>query len=173
MIVVLGIVSILASTALPGATGMLSRSKTIAAANRLVGTINLARQSAVAFNGMVTVCALKADDTCGGDWAERLTLYLDRDANARLDPGDEVINHVKADPSASVTWRSFGSRQYLQMTPFGYTNYQNGNFVVCPESGDVRYARQLVVNVQGRIRQNHRRNDAGLPVDRKGKPLRC
>jgi len=52
----------------------------------------------------------------------------------------------------SLKFRSFGNKQYLQMTPFGMTNYQNGNFTYCPENGDANLARQVIISFTGRTR---------------------
>ncbi|MBS03482.1 MAG: hypothetical protein CMQ24_12340 [Gammaproteobacteria bacterium] len=59
-----------------------------------------------------------------------------------------------------VRWRSFRNRQYLQFTGDGFTNYQNGNFVYCDATRNRRYARQIVLNVQGRAHMMSRRDDA-------------
>ena len=133
----------------------------------------IARHSAIVYNELVTVCALKADNRCGGNWAKELSVFADKDHDAEFDAEDRLIRRTRPDGGASVTWRSFGRKPYLQLTPYGYTNYMNGNFTICGQSADTWHARQLVINVQGRVRLNHRREDKGRPIDRRGKPLRC
>ena len=59
------------------------------------------------------------------------------------------------------------------MTGEGFTNYQNGNFTYCPPDGDLRFARQLVINVQGRVRMGHDTDGDGIVEDRRGKDVRC
>ena len=173
LITVLGIATLLFSLAAPAFKGMLARSSTTAGINRLVTAVNATRHAAVQFGSLATLCALDGENQCGADWGGRLSVFLDRNGNARFESGDVLIRHLAADEHATVTWRVFGMKPYLQMTPFGYTNFQNGNFVICPVSGDERNARQLIVSVAGRTRVNHRRNDDDLPVDRRGRLLRC
>ena len=45
-------------------------------------------------------------------------------------------------PSAAGTILTFRAE--------GYTNWQNGSFHYCPASGDARYGKVLIVNIQGR-----------------------
>ena len=59
------------------------------------------------------------------------------------------------------------------MTGNGYTHFQNGNFVYCPADGDLRYARQLVINVQGRARTSQDVDHDGFVEDRLGRHLTC
>ena len=174
LVVTLIIMTLLTITAYPSISDMLEPQATTTAINRLVLAVKLARHSAMQYRSTATLCALKPGGKCGGPWADELTVFLDGNKNARLDESEATLRKIPALTSkASIKWRVFGNRQYLQMTTYGLTNYQNGNFVVCPASGNVRWAKQLVLNIQGRLRKNHRINGAGYPVDRNGRLLRC
>lgn len=174
LMIVLTIMTLLTIIAFPSVSDMLERQATTTAVNRMVVAVKIARHSAMQYRTTATLCALKADEKCGASWANELTVFLDKNQNARWEEPEEKLRVVPALTSnASIKWRAFRNRQYLQMTTFGMTNYQNGNFVVCPSSGNVRWAKQLVLNVQGRLRKNHRVNEAGYPVDRNGRLLRC
>lgn len=174
LLVALAIVAVLAGFAAPSLSTMMMRNQATAEINRLVGAINLTRQSAVSFHTLTTVCALKDNGRCGGAWNQALTIFTDKNRDARLASPDEIIATVSPTGLGnSVRWRAFRNRPYLQMTPFGYTPYQNGNFVVCPPNGDLSAAKQLIVNIQGRVRHNHRRDSADFLIDSRGKRLRC
>ena len=73
----------------------------------------------------------------------------------------------------TIRWRAFRNRQYLQMTSAGYTNYQNGNFTYCPPNGDVYQARQLIINMQGRVRKPADIDNDGIIEDARGRDIRC
>lgn len=168
------VIVIVMAVASPSLISVMTRNQSVAELNRLVGAVNLTRHSAVQFGTTATLCGLKPTGRCGASWEGKLTVFLDRNGNARLDGNDETVSLISSlDSDSTVKWRSFQNRQYLQMTSQGYTRYQNGNFVVCPATADVRQARQLVVNVQGRTRVNHRVNREGFPVDDRGRVLRC
>lgn len=174
ILMVLAISAILLIQATPSIHQMVSRNRMTADLNRIIGAVNLARHSAVTYRQTATLCHLRSTRRCSGQWGEDLTVFLDRNQDARLDDSDTVIATIQQlETGNTVKWRAFQNRGYLQMMPMGYTNYQNGNVTVCPPAGDPRQARQLVINVQGRVRSNHQVNEAGHPVDRKGRLLRC
>jgi type IV fimbrial biogenesis protein FimT len=174
LITVLGISLMLMAFVIPSVNAMLLRSQTTSAINRLVAAVNFTRHTAVQYHTVATLCAIRPNGKCGGSWAGELSVFLDRNSNARHEPEEKLIAHISNNNSdTSVTWRAFQNKQYLQMTPIGYTKYQNGNFVVCPANANPRFARQILINVQGRVRQNRRVDEAGYPIDRRGRQLRC
>ncbi len=174
LIAVTGIMGLLSLTVFPSVQGMLDRQATTTAINRMVVAVHVTRHSALIQQTRVTLCSLKASGKCGNNWADELTVFKDRNGNARLDAGEVIIRQLPPlQNKASITWRAFQNRQYLQMTPMGFTHYQNGNFVACPADGNPRWAKQIVINLQGRVRNNRRVNEAGMPIDYRGRLLRC
>lgn len=174
MITALGVSLTLMAFVIPPVNAMLTRSKTTSSINRLVAAVNFTRHTAVQYHRVATLCATKPNGKCGASWAGELSVFLDRNQNAKHDPDEKLIARISnGNPDTSVTWRAFQNKQYLQMTPMGYTKFQNGNFVICPASANPRYARQIVINVQGRVRQNRSVDKAGYPIDRNGRQLRC
>jgi type IV fimbrial biogenesis protein FimT len=173
-LVTLAVLSILLGSMFPSLSGMVARSRATASINWIVTAVNFTRHAAVVHRVTMTLCAPKSETKCGGAWHDGLIVFSDRNKNARIDGRDKVIAHIPSQvKQGTIKWRAFGNRQYLQMTQMGYTNFQNGNFVYCPGNLDLKFARQLVINVQGRARVVHTKNEAGYPVDRKGKVLRC
>ncbi|MCB1644141.1 MAG: GspH/FimT family pseudopilin [Pseudomonadales bacterium] len=175
LVIVISVLSILTGFALPAFERLMARSDTTAGINRIIGAVNYTRYTAITYRSMATLCpANLADAGCNGDWAGRLIVFLDHNANAKPDDRDEIISVIQAAPgSGSLTWRAFQNKQYLQFTQLGYTNFQNGNFTFCPQPGDIAYARQIIINVQGRARMNHRKDDEGYYLDTRNRRLRC
>lgn len=174
LLIALAISAVTLSFALPAFDQIMSRTKTTSAINRLIGAVNITRHTAVTFQSMTTLCALKPNGQCGANWAGTLTVFLDKNHNAQLEQEDTIIKRVApVSEGTQVSWRAFQNKRYLQMTPRGYTNFQNGNFVVCHNPDFARDARQLVINVQGRTRINRRVNQQGWPIDGKGRVLKC
>lgn len=170
----LAIASILMGSMIPSMSNILERNRATTNINWIVSAVNFTRHAAVVNRVTMTLCAPKLNDQCGGNWHGGLIIFSDRNKNARIDNTDNIIARIQPpNGNGSIKWRAFRNRQYLQMTPAGHTNFQNGNFVYCPEDRNQKFARQIVVNIQGRTRLVHTRNEAGLPVDRYGKVLRC
>lgn len=170
----LAIVSILTGSMIPSLSNLIERNRATTNINWIISAVNFTRHAAVVYRVTMTLCAPKQADRCGGNWHEGLIVFSDRNENARIDNADRIIARIQpASGNGSIKWRAFRNRQYLQMTQMGYTNFQNGNFVYCPEDRNQKFARQIVINIQGRSRLVHSKNDAGFPVDRYGKVLRC
>ncbi|MGV0034985.1 MAG: GspH/FimT family pseudopilin [Candidatus Azotimanducaceae bacterium WSBS_2022_MAG_OTU7] len=174
VITVLGVSLTLMAFVIPPVNTIFIRSETTSSINRLVAAVNFTRHTAVQYHTIATLCATRPNGTCGASWGGELSVFLDRNRNAKHDPEEKLIARISNNNSGtSVTWRAFQNKQYLQMTPMGYTKFQNGNFVVCPANANPKYARQIVINIQGRVRQNRSTDKAGYPIDRKGQHLRC
>ena len=175
LVSVLAIMTILTGLMIPSFTGIHSRSKATAGINWIIGAVNFARHAAINRRVTTTLCPSSGPDlTCGGKWHDGVIVFADHNVNAKMDGKDYLIERIpNLNFDGTLKWRAFRNRQYLQMTELGYTNYQNGNFVYCPPDRNLKFARQIVINVQGRARVVHTRNSDGLMVDRKKKLLRC
>lgn len=171
----LAIISIMSALAMPSFSRIHSRSIATAGVNWIIGTVIFARQAAITHGITTTLCPASTKKiVCKGKWHEGVIVFADFNADAKLNGRDFLIERIHADTfTGTIKWRAFRNRQYLQMTPLGYTNYQNGNFVYCTQNQDLRFARQIVINMQGRARLVHTLNDEGMRVDRRGKLLRC
>lgn len=175
LVCILAIVSLLSGQAYSSISAWLARQSATAQVNWLVGAIHYSRHAAITHRTTVTLCPGDSSGAgCGGDWENGLIAFSDRNKDALINGDDQIINVIPALPvTGTFTWRSFRQRPYLQMTEMGHTNNQNGNFVYCTVHQPLTAPRQIIVNVQGRVRLNRRRNKTGVVVDSRGRPLRC
>ena len=173
LLIALSITALILGQAVPSFNRIITNNLSIQRANWLIGAVNFSRHAAITTGSMVTLCAASGSH-CGRDWNQGILVFTDMNADGHLNGEDRVVKKlIPPDDSGSVRWRSFRNRPYLQMTPMGFTNYQSGNFVYCPQNKDLRYARQIVINMQGRARLNHAINTDGERIDRYGRLLRC
>jgi type IV fimbrial biogenesis protein FimT len=176
MLVALGVAAILAGLALPAFQGFVERNRSVTVLNQIVGSLNSARHAAVMLRTTVTLCPSPTGVDCGGrdTWHQGALMFADRNANGNLDTDETVLRRLPGlETGARIYWRSFRNRSYLQMRPTGLTDWQNGNFLYCPADGDERYAREVIVNAQGRPRAAPDTDHDGTPEDANGQPLRC
>jgi type IV fimbrial biogenesis protein FimT len=175
LIASLAIIGILFGLVFPSTSKIYARSEATASINWIIGAVNYTRHAAISFRTMATLCPKDPMAlSCGGNWHGDLMVFADQNRDGRFNGDDYLLQRINSQKvTGTLKWRSFRNRQYLQLTSLGYTNYQNGNFVYCPESRNLELARQIVINVQGRARVVHTRNKEGIRIDRKGKPLRC
>ena len=170
----LAIVTIVSSQAIPSTYHLIERNKSAHGINWIVRAINMTRFSAVTFSTLTTLCPTRNDIDCGGEWNNRVMIFTDQNNNRALDAADRIISYLDFPYEGStLKWRSFKNRQYLQMTAMGFTNYQNGNFVYCSRDQNPAHARQVVLNLQGRVKKAFDRNGDGIIEDQYNKPLRC
>jgi type IV fimbrial biogenesis protein FimT len=139
-------------------------------------SIAMARSSAVSHNSMVTLCRSNDGSQCRGRWKDGSILFTDANADHILNEDDRLLFRLPAlapGIQGNLAFNAFRNRQYLQMTPQGSTNFQNGNFTWCPTDGNLRLARQLIVSVSGRTRMARDSDRDGIVENSQGQPLDC
>ncbi len=140
----------------------------------LANAIGMARAVAIAENRMVTFCRSDDGQRCRGRWEQGSILFTDANGDRLINGNDRLLYRfppISAD--GSISFNSFRNRQYLQLTPRGATNSQNGNFTFCPASGEPTLARQLIINVTGRTRHAFDNDGDGIVENSEGKPVSC
>ena len=168
------LLSLLLGIALPDFTKLIEHKRADNNVRTLVTAIELARTSAIVDNSLVTLCRSQNGEECGGDWKNGILVFVDHDGDRDIDPEDRLVRFFTL-PSldGELYWRAFQNRQYLQITPQGFTRYQNGNFTFCPASGELQHARQLILNRTGRVRLAGDSDGDGIAEDSRGRPIRC
>ncbi len=117
-----------------------------------------------------------SQERCGrrNTWHNGALVFLDRNANGRFDGSDVLLRRMpRLGEGERFYWRSFRNRSYLMIRPSGLTDWQNGNLLYCPASGDPRFARQIVINAQARVRHARDSDGDGIVEDVKGRAVDC
>lgn len=86
--VALVVAAVLAGSAVPSLQAMLQKQQLRAALNNLLGAIALTRSLAIARGGVVLMVP---SDPAGSAWESGWTVFADRNANRRPDPGEDRI----------------------------------------------------------------------------------
>jgi Tfp pilus assembly protein FimT len=102
-----------------------------------------------------------ANQHCTRNWNDDFMVFTDQNRNNQLDETDRIVKHWQRNQRTTrIRWRGFGPG-YLRFRSSGAAA-ENGAFTVCPASGDVRLARQLVINRVGRAYISRDRNGDGI-----------
>lgn len=182
MLTTLAVAGILVAAASGGATHLVGQHHAAAAVNQMLGAIHFARHAAVAHRTSATLCPAEGDtghpshERCGrrNTWHNGALVFLDGNANGRFDGSDVLLRRLPPlGEGDRFYWRSFRNRTHLMIRPSGLTDWQNGNFLYCPQGGDPRFARQIVINVQARARHSRDSDGDGIVEDARGRPLEC
>ena len=175
LLTTLAVAGILVTTASGGAGHLVDRHRAGAAVNQMLGAIRFARHAAVAHRSPATLCPANRD-SCGprNTWHNGALVFLDENANGRFDGSDVLLRRLPPlGEGDRFYWRSFRNRNYLMIRSSGLTDWQNGNFLYCPRGGDPRFARQIVINAQARVRHARDSDGDGIVEDARGRPVRC
>lgn len=175
LLVALAVGSLLLTWASASSAHLIEQGRAGAALNQLIGAVRLARHAAVSHRATVTLCP-SAGGGCGrrNSWHEGAVVFVDRDADGSLEAEDAVLRRLPPLRERDrIYWRSFGNRKHLSIRPSGLTAWQNGSLTYCPPDGDLRYARQAIINQQGRVRLAQDADGNGIREDARGRNLRC
>ncbi len=172
LMVALFIVSLLTTMAFGAWSGLVRASRADASIYALQRLVYRARTQAVSSGDIVSLCAYGAEG-CGKRFEDGLMLFSDRNNNGLLDDEDRLLEVVYLELHDGVLhWRASGGRNYLRYSPNGAAR-QFGRFHLCPADGDLRYARSLVINRQGRVRIYRDRDGDGVVEDVGGALPQC
>lgn len=151
LLATLCVVSLFLGVGLPSMRAILDDSEVAAMASGYLGAFNAARFRAVSEHRRIAVCAPGEHRDCSGNWAGKLQVFYDDDADGVLSSEADLLETVTLpDPQRlSVTFRAFARSNYVALRPEGYYR-QNGTFRFCPRQGG--RGRAIVINVAGRAR---------------------
>ena len=175
LLTTLAVAGILVTAASGGATHMMEQHRADAAVNQMIGAVRFARHAAVSHRAFVTLCPANRT-RCGrrNTWHNGALVFLDRDANGRFDGSDVLLRRMPPLREGDrFYWRSFRNRSYLMIRPSGLTDWQNGNLLYCPQGEDPRFARQIVINAQARVRHARDSDGDGIVEDARGRAVAC
>jgi type IV fimbrial biogenesis protein FimT len=176
LLVTLAVAGVLLGLAVPNFRDFVERNRSAAVLNQLIGALQTARHAAITLHTAVTLCPGSPTSGCGprDSWQAGAIVFADRNANGRVDSGEDVLRSFPPLPNGTrVYWRSFRNRNYLQIKATGLTNWQNGHLLYCPANGDVHFARAVIINAQGRVRNAADSDRDGVVEDANGDPLTC
>lgn len=196
LLVVLLIISVLVAMAAPNMSHLVAQQRSTASLNQIIGAVAFARNSAISLGAATTLCpssnqlsarlenanpgsgqdGLTARVGCGprNTWHQGSIVFQDLNTNGQLDANETLLRRLPGwSHDATLAWRAFRARAYLQFTRRGFTNWQNGSFVYCPGNGNLRYARRLVLNRAGRSYRAYDRNGDRIDEGSRNTGLRC
>jgi type IV fimbrial biogenesis protein FimT len=146
LLVVLAVVAVLASQALPAGAELLRDARQRERVTAFVVSAQLARSEALRRGHSVTLCPSDDGETCGEDLAAGWIVFDDRGGDRERDRQDALLDHYEAPRAGRIrttvlrfTWRPAGRRA------------TNGTVTFCAEPPSQR-SRAVVVSYTGRPR---------------------
>lgn len=162
-LIVLLILGIVVSAAIPGFAHLRKDWQITTATNEWMAILQKAKFESIASGQRVILCTTDGTLACSnsGLWSDGYLMYLDLNINRQLDVTDTVVVLNSGTPSRVVVRGNGPVARYVQFHPDGMARLFNGGFqagtiTLCMAGEtDPRYFRQLVLSAPGRIRIQH------------------
>lgn len=154
LLVVLSITGILVAMAVPSFSSFMARRAVSAALSDLASDFRAARSEAMRRGRPVTICRSSNATSCAvsGGWHTGWITFLDSDADATVDSGEEILR-VQAAPTGLSAISGFGGAEPLGGITYQTTGWARAaaqGFVLTPSQGASAGTRLFCVSTQGR-----------------------
>ncbi len=156
LLIVVSLIGVLASLAVPGFRAMLVKRTVQAAADALMSDMRYARSEAVKRSAQVSVCQSANGTSCATGsnlWVGGWIVFVDGNGNGAVDSGDEIVRVQEALSSmASIASTTpTGDRRFFTYQPTGWAKSSSQTFIFTP-AGEVPpgSVRVVCISNQGR-----------------------
>ena len=164
--ITLAVAAITLGIGVPVMGNLISSNRVAGQVNALRGALALTRSEAVKRNLRVVLCKSVDGEHCTkkGSWDSGWIVYADRNHNRQRDKQEPLmLSHGRLTNGHTLTYRGFGSSNYIAYRPTGFTQ-MNGTFILCAREAPSR-SKALILMKTGRVRLSTTRPD--------GSPLGC
>jgi type IV fimbrial biogenesis protein FimT len=148
LIIVLAIVALLATIAMPSFTAIIKNNRLATATNGLLIDLAVARSEAAKQGKRVTVCASSNGTAClaaNANWANGRIVFVDQGTAGTVDSSDVILRKSSAlDTNVTLTLSGFSPNNYVQYRPRGLTN-SGGVFKICDNRAG-NFGRTITIN---------------------------
>lgn len=174
LLLTVSVVFLISFIGIPSLTNTLNKYRADTIISNLKRTIQFSRDRAATHNVVITICPSTDQRECSKDWAQGIIVFYDHDLNKKVSAKEKILHYQPPIPDEyNLKWRSFQNKAYIQYSPLGYTLSHNGSFTLCPENGNLEFARLLILNKAGRVRQGMDTDGDGIQEKPSGKPVEC
>ena len=177
LLVTVAVLIVLLLVGVPEYRRMTENNRQVAAINKMVGDLNLARTEAVKQGRAVTLCGSDDGASCNtANWEGGWIVFTDQNRDTNVDAGDVLISRNTGLP-AGLTLRGikFASADFIQYHPSGeMVGSDDGTFVVCDsKDNNTTRARAVNINPIGRITLAQDPDDNGIRNDIENENVTC
>lgn len=141
LLIVLSILGITMSIAIPAFSSLQQKSQQLALRDSINASLHQARLQAILNRTTVEMCGTFDGDTCHDSWTNGWRWY------AQSSP-EQPLQIIQTSGSEPIYWSGAGFDKRIRFFPNGTTS-NNGRFFQCREQ---QPSWQLVINRQGRVR---------------------
>ncbi len=173
LLITIAVIGITFSAALPSFSSLIGDRKADSTVETFLTLFSLARSRAVLSGQIVTICPTSDFINCSGDWRHPLMVFTDKDNTKSITGSDRLIQTYNAQDNGIKLEIHPSRKNYFQYSGTGLSHGTPGNIVFCSNTGNIKFARQIVISFTGRVRVSRDTNHDGVVDDAYGRPLTC
>lgn len=149
VLIVLAIIAALVFGSMQGWRFLQEREQEMVVTNELQRVLMLAKQSAMAKQEQVSVCAVRQEMGCGEDWSKGILIFFDPDNRGQPEEG-KIFARLAAFPKGQkLTWHGWLQHAWLRFEKDGLPHSYHGTFYLGAPGKEQAI---VVINAVGRIR---------------------
>lgn len=169
MLITVAIVAIVLTSVAPAMQTMLIQNRIIAETNELSGVIQYARHHSIDQQVDTIVCPSENFTACTTDWNDVKMVFADVDGNGARGANEDLLAATSAaNPNNALS----GPAVSLQFEASGAVNTP-AVIMLCHKDKVDKYARALIVSLQGRVKISRDDDNDGVHEDNDGDALDC
>lgn len=169
MLIVLAIAAIVLTVVAPSVQTIIAKSKTTSEINELSGVIQFARFTAIDQTSTTLVCPAGNFATCSTNWNEPKIVFIDSNSNGSRDTAEPLLMSSTGISSSNTMT---GPEDPISFSDSGATN-ASASIKICPNDNNVKLARSININAQGRVRISVDSDKNDIYEDTNGDELSC
>lgn len=169
LMITVAIVAILLTVVAPNIQAILIKNRIVGEINALSSVIQFARNNAIDEQIETIVCPSEDFSVCTSNWNHGKIVYVDLDGDGERGATEELL--VAISPGSAQN-NITGPAEEIQFQPNGAANAPAA-LLLCHKDRENKYARQLNVSLQGRVKMSRDANNDGIYEDLSAVPLDC
>lgn len=158
-LIVVAVTGVLVSVAVPAMTATRDSLRLSSATDMFVSGLYLARSEAISRTGSVVLCKSANGTSCSatGGWEQGWIIFRDANNNGQREDTEAIVAREAALAGGLKLTGNLTVAKYVSFTPTGAARlvgggFQAGTLTLCKQSLEGGEARQIVLNVAGRLR---------------------
>nr|WP_298380660.1 GspH/FimT family pseudopilin [uncultured Halomonas sp.] len=152
LMVVVAIIAILATWAVPSFSNLMARNALDRQTDRLWQAITAARTEAAGRRTTASLCPNAGNDVCGKDWSGALMLFEDDNSDRAHQAGETIIRYFEPNISDVVVNSNKALEAVISYQPDGFTSNLS-TITLCHPKLDSNIAHEIIIH-HGRVRRS-------------------
>lgn len=171
LMISIALLIIVFSVGIPGLATLVDKYQSSSATSSLKNILNQARRQALEKRTDITVCPV-LHQQCVQSWDAPIAVFIDSNADQTIDAGESIVLQTQLNMSSGFWQKKRINTPYVRFSPNGHAFSTATTFLYCPYSEAGQYAKQIIINFQGRIRTENYLSRNGTPYASVS-PLSC